>query len=158
MEILLALQPIAKTFMFITVAAGIISIIVVFACSVGVFDESDKEIVNRLNSAKDKGKKVLIASVISLLLILPVSRAWDIYKNVLIYRAINSDTTEHVINNTNKLLVKLEEIIDKVDAEEVVRKIKENTEEKVKEKIDETIDNHTDFSMLLEGSKEWKES
>jgi len=140
MEILLALEPVATGIMAFTASVGVLGII-------GVIGVSVIRAVSRVTRDNDTAtyatailKTLRPVAVICLgisLLLLPATYSWDIYKNVLIYRAINSDTTEHVIENTNTLLEKLGKVIEEVDPKKVVGEIRGGMEKQIQETLEQ---------------------
>ena len=52
-------------------------------------------------------RRVSIVLAVVALLALPAARSWDIYRNVLAYRAINSPTATKAVENANIFMDKL---------------------------------------------------
>ena len=110
MEVLFFIEPIAYTLRAICIPVLIISAI---AFIIGLilkgrsmdseqnWDESEKKDVNSLLKY---ARRVLISAVIVCTLISPFAQPLDIYKKVLIYRGVNSETAEKAIENINTLL------------------------------------------------------
>lgn len=142
-EILLALQPIAEVFFTITIIMFTLAIIVLVIL---IIIERVMTLYEDIGSDQDLKEvrittkiitKISAISIILFLLITPAAKAWDIYKNVLIYRAINSDTSAQVVKNTNLLLEKLEEVIEEVDAKKLIQEVQGTAKEEVIEELKE---------------------
>jgi hypothetical protein len=114
MEILLILQPMAHA---IAVMSGILAFVgviiyVVFRCI--SLTTKNREEGETLRTSSKVISKYLIASSIVFILSLPPTYAWDIYKNILVYRAINSDTADKAVSNINLLMDKLGIAIEQI--------------------------------------------
>jgi hypothetical protein len=95
MEIILMLQPVGVVF---CVSSGVLLLFLSFAMGFAAMEEN-KDVFNFIKKA------CLILSII-FILSTPISCAWGMYKNVLIYRAINSETATKAIENIDLLMDK----------------------------------------------------
>ena len=92
-EIMLFMQPVCAA---IAVTTGILSLFAVLFLVLSIFDGID--------DVRASCKRVLLILIpIFLLTVIPAG-SWQGYKQVLIYRAINSDTSGKLVENINRIL------------------------------------------------------
>jgi hypothetical protein len=81
------------------------------------YSDKKREHFKTLKSRTNKIVKIGAAVAISLVLVSPLTQPFEIYKKVLIYRGVESDTAEKAVDSINSLLdlanKKLKEEIDK---------------------------------------------
>ena len=122
MEYLLAMQPIANelygaacvliVFSLIGVFVSYLSYLVISMDSDALDPKSSEfHTCAILLKSLSMFKRVSIVLGIVMLLALPAARSWDIYKNVLAYRAINSKTTTKAIENANVFMDKVQKFL-----------------------------------------------
>jgi len=130
MEFLLILEPIASTIWNLSM----VSLIFVFFALVILFiaiHDSEKEQPLLISVFKKLKKLMFLCFAVLLISTVPRS-AWDIYKNVIVYRTINSDTTEKAVDNANLLMDKLRLHIDSWYPKGVVNEVEEKVKDVVK--------------------------
>lgn len=109
METMLMLQPIAAELLsalfviFLLLGFGWVLLMVSIVTS---FTEGEE---TKLRDFLKLINKIVIICIIAMVVILPIAKSWDIYNNVLAYRAINSETTDKTIDNVNILMDKIQE-------------------------------------------------
>lgn len=119
MEYLLMAQPVAESFEFVIGCTILLAgAAFVVAYLIRMIEEND-----RLSDVNIEGLKKLqrfsgIILIVTLLISVPVSvcsNAWDIYKNVIAYRAINSETADKAIKNADLFMDKLNDVLKNWD-------------------------------------------
>jgi hypothetical protein len=125
MEILFFLEPAAYALLWISaiaIIAGVITLII--GNTLRYADKNNNGII-----IARKGKQILVSGVIAIVLSAPLSCPFKIYKKILIYRGIESETAEKLVENINTLLdisnKKIREWGDKVEKDP---NVKHNTE------------------------------
>jgi len=105
MEILLILQPAALGFGLLIGSMGIIGFLLATLTICVEVERKEQYMYWK------KYKKYMVIWLSSMFLLIGCACSWDSYKNLLIYKSINSDTTAKSIQILETLLDKVEERI-----------------------------------------------
>ena len=97
MELLLILQPLGMAAFGLSLAAVIVGALALF---IGTL-EREKRIARG-------AKKVIVAGIIGVCLFATPANAWMVFKNVVTYRAVTSETAEKAVDVLDTLLNRIE--------------------------------------------------
>ena len=129
METLLALQPFADSmagffiFIFVFSAVGCLGFGIGLLINNSETSDPRNSDENKAYHANCAGicsgvlRYMRIAVITSFICIIPlmfVSKSWDMYKNQMAYRVINSETADKTVQNINLLMDKMKKHIDKL--------------------------------------------
>jgi len=105
MEFLFILEPFANVLSGICITVLIIggTLAVVFAvmCSV---EENNTHLTRAIKNNKKSIKHWTIAVILTMVIASPLTQPFEIYKKILIYRGIESETTDKLVDNIDALL------------------------------------------------------
>lgn len=114
MEALLAMQPAAQAICIITGIFGGVGLVVWCTCGLWSEDPEEKE---QIREAAKRAQKILAKITwgmgLAFLLTLPPACSKDTYKNLIIYRAIESPTASKAVDTLDKMLDRFEEMLEK---------------------------------------------
>ena len=97
MELLLILQPFGMAAFVLSIAAVLMGVMTLFMAAV----EKNQRIVLA-------AKKVIVAGIIGACLFATPANAWMVFKNVVTYRAVTSETAEKAVDVLDTLLNRIE--------------------------------------------------
>ena len=123
MEILFFLQPLGEWVSFVGGVACALLVVIFSTAGIMILSEGDWSETTTKNAKRVAwiiAGILLVSSAASI-----PANAWDIYKNILVYRAVQSNTTAKGVDAINASVDKLKEFVDKVDIDKLVEGIEE---------------------------------